>query len=450
MTAAGRGAAGPPALQEERLTLHGEALAVDVRRARTVARVRHGRLEALEHGYEQYRWVRMVSEGRVGSQGSRAATWDELTEGAREAAPRGPLAAGPLSDLGTEGQGLAGEASPPDPEPAALARAALQMDRALGAAHPELAGQMQVHWTRQWTRMVDGAGREREWQRTEGGAAASGRIVREGDFWTVGTQRWRSAALPDPAALVNHLETRLAWGARIVPLSAGTYPVLFLPPVAFSLLAPIVARMSAPAVVAKTSPWAESRGSAVLSPAFSLTSDAAVEDGPRSVPWDDEGTPAGRIPLIDRGVLHSWILDRLAAQQMGIAPEGMGFAAELGSPPTARPSNLVVTPGRMTWEALLTAFPRLLILEGWIGGRPVNPLRGEMAGTATGLYVVEDGAVLGRVKDAVVSVDAFEAWGDRLLALGGEPQWVGGGMMQVAPACLPPLLVADVPVARKS
>ncbi len=428
-----------------------QVLLMEVHRQQMSARVRGGQLEGIDQGHEHHQAVRVLSGGRLGYQGSRAADWDALLDGARAGARGADLDGFVLSALG---QGPASDASSGDavrdPAPTDLAHMALAMGRALSGEAPEVVPQAQVQWMRQWTRLVDGDGVERRWMRTEGRAALSGRAVRDGDFMTVGTNRGQSGALPDPDGLLDHVRTRLAWGQRIVSLEAAALPIVFMPPVAFSLLAPLLARLSAPAVTAKTSPWSDALGTRVANTEVSLGSDPGIADGPRSVPWDDEGTATRRVPLIDHGVLRHWILDRRAAHHLGQPALGLGFSGELGSPPTPRPANVTVIAGSTPWEDLLQSHPRLLILEGWVGGRPVNPLRGEMAGTATGLYLVDHGAVVGRVKNVVVSVNALEAWGSRLSCMGDEQHWVGGGMMQLAPACLPPILVQDVAVAAKS
>ncbi len=428
-----------------------QVLLTEVHREHITARVRGGRLEGIDEGHEHHHAVRVLSGGRLGYQGSRAADWDELLEGARAGARGGALDSFSLSGLGdAASSGLGLEDAGSEPDPTELARMALEMGRALSAEAPHVVPQAQVQWVRQWTRMVDGDGVERRWMRTEGRAALSGRVVRDGDFMTVGTNRWQAAGLPEPGPLLDHVKERLAWGEQIVALDGDVLPVVFMPPVGFSLLAPVLARLSAPAVTAKTSPWSDALDTLVAHPEVSLASDPGIADGPRSVPWDDEGTATRTVPLIDRGVLRHWILDRRAAHQLGQPALGLGFGGDLGSPPTPRPSNVTVAAGTTSWDELLQSHPRLLILEGWVGGRPVNPLRGEMAGTATGLYLVDHGAVVGRVKNVVVSVNALEAWGTRLSRLGDERHWVGGGMMQLAPGCLPPILVQDVAVAAKS
>jgi PmbA protein len=425
-----------------------QILGLEVRQERVSARVKNGRLEAVERGHEQYQSARVLVDGRMGYRGSRAVDWADLLEGARSASAVGPVAAFKLSDLAgavsTPGQ----EAEPPSPE--ALVQMVTALDRALSAAHPDFVPTAEVRWTRRVTHMADGEGHEHAWVTTQGQASLSGRAVRDGDFHTVSASRWHERALPEVGALVSRVLERVRWGQEIVRVEASRYPMVIMPPIGHGLLTSVMARLSAPAVVTKASPWADSLHERVLSPMVSMWCDPAAEDGPRNAPLDDEGTPTARLALIAEGRMEHRVVDRQAAHQLGIAPPGLAFAGELGSPPTPRPSNLTVDGGSLTWEDLITSHPRLLILEGWIGGRPVNPLNGDIAGTATGLYLVDHGTVQGRIKNAVVSLNAIQAFGDRLLGVGRDRQWAGGGMMGLAPAYLPPLLVDGVGVALKS
>lgn len=405
-------------------------------------------LEAVERGHEQYQTVRLIADGRFGFQGSRASKWGALMEQARSHAAQGPAAAYVLSDLTSPYEEVPDTRQEPDPD--ALCKLAVGLSQALQALHPQLVPQVHLRFARQVTRMVDHTRHQRQWTRTIGQVSVSGRIVRHSDFVTVGDQRLGAGAIPDAALLLNAVRDRLEWADQVIELPAGRYPILVRPTVAMSLLTSVVVRLSQPAVVVKTSPWAERVGATVLHQNVSLLSDPTLSDGPRSVPWDDEGTPTRVVPLIQHGTVGAFVLDRQTAAQLGVDAPGTAFAGELGAPPTPRPANLVVTAGEMEEQAMREAYPRLLILEGWIGGRPVNPLRGDIAGTATGLYLVEDGEVVGRVKNAVVSLNAIDAWSSQLVGLSKDRRWVGGGMMELAPGYVPSLLMDDVSIARKS
>ena len=213
------------------------------------------------------------------------------------------------------------------------------------------------------------------------------------------------------------------------------------------LLASVLARLSGPALIAGNSPWEDQREQPVLSSLLSILSDAVIPDGPRTGPFDDEGTATGTWPLIEQGVLKNFVLDRDAARRLGFEPLGMGYRASPNALPMSLPANLVISPGMAPLAEMLTRFPRLLILNGWIGGRPTNPLRGDISGNASDLYYVDHGFVTGRVKNAVVSVNVFDALSHQLLEVGQEVTWATQGMMQAAPGKFPPLLIDQVDVA---
>jgi PmbA protein len=425
-----------------------QLLLVEKRQEITTVRVKRGQLEAAERGHEHVQAVRVIAGRQFGHQTSRAAAWSDLVDAARANAADGVVADWPLSDLAPMGK-TAVEARE-SPDPGWLCGLAAQLDATLADMHHGLAPQVQIRWVGEEDGMADGEGRERHWVRGEAQIAVSGRIVEEGDFLTVGDHAVTTGDVPPIDALLASVRTRLEWSRVVVDLPPGRYPIMLRPSVVLSILSPALARLSGPAVASRTSPWAERLGAAVLNEAITLSSDPIRSDGPRSVPWDDEGTPTETVAFIEHGLLRDFTWDRRTAHEMGATARGTAFSGEWGALPTPRPANLVMAGGDAEEEGMLRAFPRLLILEGWIGARPVNPLRGEIAGTVTGLYLVEQGVVQGRIKNAVVSLDAFDALQSRLVALSRDRRWVGGGMMQVAPALLPSVLVEGAAVAHKA
>jgi PmbA protein len=58
-------------------------------------------------------------------------------------------------------------------------------------------------------------------------------------------------------------------------------------------------------------------------------------------------------------------------------------------------------------------------------------------------FVVRDGKVVGRVKNTMIFGNAYEILKDGLIAIGGEPEWVGGSLFT------PPLLVQGVSVVAR-
>ena len=85
-------------------------------------------------------------------------------------------------------------------------------------------------------------------------------------------------------------------------------------------------------------------------PGLFVTDDPGATNLPGSFRYDDEGTPACRVPLIENGRVVGLLTDRRTG---GADSNGHGRAADYRRPPRPRLSNLVVPPGTSPMEELL-------------------------------------------------------------------------------------------------
>lgn len=85
-------------------------------------------------------------------------------------------------------------------------------------------------------------------------------------------------------------------------------------------------------------------------PGLFVTDDPRASGLPGSFRYDDEGTPACRVPLIEDGRVVGLLTDRRTG---GAGSNGHGRAADYRRPPRPRLSNLVVPPGTSPIEELL-------------------------------------------------------------------------------------------------
>lgn len=407
-----------------------------------------GQSPVVRHGSEHLRAVRVIYNGRLGLASSRTDAWDSLLREARLAALSGPEASMDVSEV--PGGRMYVSKSHWDPQMLPKMDVTLRyLYENLQELSPDFRPSVTVSYHERTTHFVTSLGGQAAWLHGYWEVAAGGRHVDGTDFHGVSGVRIKGDGIPDIASLINDLRDRFQWGKSRRTIESGQYPIVFLPPVAMGLLGPVLARLSGPALVAGNSPWKGQQDQQVLSSMFSLFSDATVPDGPQTGPFDDEGTATGRHPLIAEGILKHFVLDRDASRQLGHEPDGMGYRTSFNAPIQSLPANLMIEPGAASFSQLLNRFPQLLVLNGWIGGRPTNPMRGDIAGNASDLYCAESGIVVGRVKNAVISVNAFEALRGQLLEVGQEAQWVTHGMMQAAPGNIPPLLIDRVDVALK-
>jgi TldD protein len=81
------------------------------------------------------------------------------------------------------------------------------------------------------------------------------------------------------------------------------------------------------------------------SPLVTLVADATSEGGNGTFGWDDEGVPAGRRPLVDRGVFVDYLSSRETAAALGRSSTGTMRAEAWNRPPIIRMVNVSLEPG---------------------------------------------------------------------------------------------------------
>ena len=84
-----------------------------------------------------------------------------------------------------------------------------------------------------------------------------------------------------------------------------------------------------------------------------LTADAVTEGGLGTFGWDDEGTPAGRHTLVDRGVFVDYLSSRETAAMLGRESTGTMRASGWDRIPLIRMTNVSLAPGRGSLEDLV-------------------------------------------------------------------------------------------------
>jgi PmbA protein len=248
----------------------------------------------------------------------------------------------------------------------------------------------------------------------------------------------------DPDHVVAPLARRLAWAEKTVPFAPGRVPVLFTPPGSLVLWGPLLEALSGKTVMLGTSPLRDKVGQRILDPRVHVTDDGLLPGAVSSSPWDDEGVPRRRSPLIVAGALRRFVHDLETAQATGQAPTGNGERGGVMGKPGPGFTTIVVEGGELPVEKLIGNMKRGLLVQSVIGMGQGNTLPGTFSNPVDIAYAVEDGRVLGRVKDVSIAGNVYDLLGPgHLGALSRDVESVYGSMR------LPWVLIDDVNVVGK-
>jgi len=211
-----------------------------------------------------------------------------------------------------------------------------------------------------------------------------------------------------------------------IKVPSGRTRVIFLPDAFYALAWRVAAGVNAKNVYQGISPVAGRIGERVLDSRLDFYLDPLDTAFPGARAFDDEGTPCKRADLYGEGRLEGFFADREYASRLGIEPTGSGWAGEVTSLPGPAANRLYLAPGTESLADMLKTMGRGIVAQSILGAHSGNIPNGDFSvGRAPGL-VVEDGQVIGRVSDAMLSGNAYEAL-ERVVCLGDTRKPSYGG-----------------------
>jgi PmbA protein len=382
-----------------------------------------GRLKSTAHAQERGVNLRVVAGGRMGFSGTTAEDPAAIVESALASA-------------------RVGEAVRVDlPPPAQLPAVATHYPRAAAASVSDLRqlGELvlarlgrdgcQVNVTVERSlgsvRVANTAGVDASYDVTTVSLSAELTRVRGDDVLIVADHR-AGADLFSPGeleAMVADMVQKIEWAGRTTTPPGGSLPVCFTPSGTSVLLTPLKLALLGKSVVQGVSPLADRKGGPMFDRGFTLTDDPLLDGRSGSRPVDDEGVPCRRLPLIDAGQVTSFIYDLETAGRAGVAPTGHARRSTFGKPQAAY-SNLVVEPGALEFSELVAQIRDGLLVDELLGVGQGNVIGGAFSHPVALAYRIENGEVVGRVKDVAVAGVVYELL-KRIGGTGNKVRWIG-------------------------
>lgn len=177
-------------------------------------------------------------------------------------------------------------------------------------------------------------------------------------------------------------------------------------------------------------------GEKIGSDLVTIIDDPTIENSFGYFPYDDEGVPACKKLLIEKGVLKNYILNRETASKLNMEPNGGARAEAYDVKPLIRMSNTLILGGGsetgMEFNELIEDIKYGVYAKGTRGGE-VNPTRGSFQFNAQEAYLIEKGEVTTPLRDVSLSGFILETL-NQIDGLGkeyemGSPGYCGKGQM---------------------
>lgn len=240
----------------------------------------------------------------------------------------------------------------------------------------------------------------------------------------------------------QRIADKLRLAQRTATLASGRMPVLFSPSGAPVLGLPLMLGLNGKNVYRTISPMAGRLGELLFDEQLTVVDDPTLDGRPGSSSHDDEGLPRQRRVLIDHGVLRGFIYDLKTAAQAGVEPTGHGERS-LFSPPSPSFSNLILEGGGASLAEIIAGVEEGLLVESPLGLGQGNVISGAFSNNLSLAFKIEDGEIVGRVKDVSIAGDIYQDL-RRIGALSQEAEWVYGGLR------LPYILLPELNVVTKA
>ena len=219
-------------------------------------------------------------------------------------------------------------------------------------------------------------------------------------------------------------------------------PVVLDAFVAASFAGFIGSMLSADAVQRGRSPFAGRQGGEIADSVVTVVDDGAEPQGPSSAPFDGEGSPTRRTPLIEGGRLLTFLFDARTARKAGRATTANASRASYRSAPAVGTTNLVLEPGRLDLDGLFREAGTGLYVTGVAGLHSgVNPVSGTFSVGASG-RLIEGGEPAGPVREVTIASDLVSML-KSVRAVGAQGRWVPfGGSVKA-----PPILIGEMAIS---
>ncbi|PIJ61246.1 TldD/PmbA family protein [Mesotoga sp. H07.pep.5.3] len=159
--------------------------------------------------------------------------------------------------------------------------------------------------------------------------------------------------------------------------------------------------LEATGVAKGASVFAGKLGQKIANECVSAVDDPTIPNAWGSANVDDEGTPTRRNLLIDKGVLKSYMIDRLGGIKMKMKPTGSARRQDYTFAPTSRMSNTFLLPGEYYPEEIIAATDYGLYAKS-LGGGSVMPSTGEFNFAVKEGYMIEKGRITRAVRGATL------------------------------------------------
>ncbi len=161
-------------------------------------------------------------------------------------------------------------------------------------------------------------------------------------------------------------------------------------------------QMEADFITKGSSAYTGKIGQQVANPIITAVDDGTIPGRRGSLKFDDDGTPAQRTVLIEKGILKEYMWDLVEARRVGRdMSTGNGRRESYRHMPMPRMTNTFIDSGESDPQEIIESTPKGIYIKGMAGGQ-ADIARGDYVFNATEAYLIENGKLTTPLRGATV------------------------------------------------
>ncbi|MCD6453370.1 MAG: TldD/PmbA family protein [Dehalococcoidales bacterium] len=277
------------------------------------------------------------------------------------------------------------------------------------------------------TRIINSRGGKLDYKQTIFSLGIEGQLICGTDMLFVGESKSSCHPITDIKPITEVVLRQLELASRQAQLTTKPLPVIFTPNgVASALITPLMAAFNGKVVLQGASPIGDKLGQSIFDKKLYLSDNPTLDYCPESSPGDDEGTPSQRTPLIEQGTIANFIYDLQTAALANTRSTGNGSRSS-GGVPAPSPSAFIIEPSNTTFKEMVSDIKEGLVVEYLMGAEQGNILSGDFSGNVLLGYKIENGEIVGRVKNTMLSGNIYRLL-KQITAIGSDAKWAGNAI----------------------
>jgi len=290
-------------------------------------------------------------------------------------------------------------------------------------AEPKLRCNLEIEKTKVRVKILNSAGLKAEYKKSLFSLYVVAILVQKEGLLEVIEGESSSLASIDSKRIINNILKKVRRAKRVTSISTQRLPVIFTPKAVTSLMLPLQRGINGKLVQKGSSPLSGRLGEEIFDKSVKVFDDGKADFAVNTSPFDDEGLPCQKTPLIVKGVLTNFIYDLQTAGMMKTKSTANG-ARTFSSLPSPSTSSLIIEGGEASFKEMIEDIDEGIIVDQVMGSSQSNLLAGEFSLNVDLGFKIERGEVTGRVKDVMVSGNIFQAF--KNVILGRNAEWVWG------------------------